>query len=499
MTAGEATRRSALLVVGLIVFAVIATLNSAGYRYGASDQAFYVPAVVHQLHPELYPRDAPLITSQAKLTLVDEALAFAARLTGASLPVLFAGLYVISLAVLMGASLSIGAVLYRSGWTTIALTAALTLRHAIAETGANTLEGYFHPRQLAFALGAWALAFFLRERPLAAFIPLALAAALHPTTAVWFIVWVSVAEVVTSPRLRRPAFAAGVVAAAAAAWALTLGPLAGRMHAMDSEWLATLQKKSYLFPLSWPLGIWLLNLAYPAVILWIYRRRANAGLAKPREAGLVAGALTLLGVFVASLPFNAARIEMAIQLQVPRIFWMLDFLATIYVVWALAEGARDTPAPARSRLVAAMVCVFAIARGVYSATIEFPTRPMFATGLSNSDWGRTMRWARESSAPSSHWLADPDHALLYGTSLRVSGERDVFVEGAKDPAIGMYSRPVAMRTRDRIAEIGNFHALTPERAKTLATEYDLDYLVTEERLDLPIAFASGALHVYRLR
>jgi hypothetical protein len=35
----------------------------------------------------------------------------------------------------------------------VTILAALTLRHAIAETGTNTLEGYLHPRQLAFAFG----------------------------------------------------------------------------------------------------------------------------------------------------------------------------------------------------------------------------------------------------------------------------------------------------------------------------------------------------------
>ena len=45
--------------------------------------------------------------------------------------------------------------LYPNRWTVVALLAACTLRHAIAKSGTNTLEGYFHPRQLAFAFGLW--------------------------------------------------------------------------------------------------------------------------------------------------------------------------------------------------------------------------------------------------------------------------------------------------------------------------------------------------------
>ena len=71
----------------------------------------------------------------------------------------------------------IGARLYRTRWAVVALAAALTLRHAIAKTGANTLEGYFHPRQLAFALGLLAVALFLERRERVAPALLALAAA----------------------------------------------------------------------------------------------------------------------------------------------------------------------------------------------------------------------------------------------------------------------------------------------------------------------------------
>jgi hypothetical protein len=63
----------------------------------------------------------------------------------------------------------------------------------------------------------------------------------------------------------------------------------------------------------------------------------------------------------------------------------------------------------------------------------------------------------------------------------------------------MYERDVAMRTRDRLAEIESFDEMTPERARAIATRYALDYLVTSQALDLPLAYSSGTLRVYRLR
>jgi hypothetical protein len=103
------------------------------------------------------------------------------------------------------------------------------------------------------------------------------------------------------------------------------------------------------------------------------------------------------------------------------------------------------------------------------------------------------------TARDSGWLADPGHALLYGTSLRLAAGRDVFVEGVKDGAIGMYDRTVAFRTRDRMREIGDFKTLSVERARRLAADYGLDYWITEQDAPLPLRFQSGRIRVYQLR
>ena len=91
----------------LLVFVLLATANSAGYRYGASDLAFYGPAVMRQLDPTLFPRDAPLIDAQARLTFMDETVAAIARLTTDHLPALFLGL-LITLALLAAGIAGIG-------------------------------------------------------------------------------------------------------------------------------------------------------------------------------------------------------------------------------------------------------------------------------------------------------------------------------------------------------------------------------------------------------
>lgn len=501
--------KASLLLLTLLPFVFLCTLNSGTYRYGASDQAFYQPAVVLAMHPDYFPRDTPVIAAQAGLTLMDETIGGLSSMTGASLPALFAVLYVAALILLAIATWLIASRLYRSPWTAVALLAALTLRHQISRSGTNTLEGYFHPRQVAFGFGVLGIALLLRRRWPGVVIALLLAAAVHPTTALWFGIWLGVAALVMAPQLRVWLVAGGVIGGLAAAWTLTSGPLAGRLVVMDPEWLATLETKTYLFPLNWPVTAWIANLGYIPVILGGYYWRRRVGLkqadlkvglypSRPdsAERGLVAGGLALAVVFAVLLPFNAAHVALAVQLQPARIFWMLDFLATIYLVWAVAEAPWREPRPGIVTVV--VIACLSLARGGYGRLVSSPERAIAQIDIKDDDWGRVMAWARSTDVRSG-WLADPMHAVLYGTSVRVAGSRDVMVEAVKDAAIGMYDRRVAIRTRDRLAAIGDFGSLSVERAHALAATFDLDYLVTERALDLPLAFESGRLKIYRLR
>ena len=95
-------------------------------------------------------------------------------------------------------------------------------------------------------------------------------------------------------------------------------------------------------------------------------------------------------------------------------------------------------------------------------------------------------------------LADPDHAWKFGTSVRVSAGRDVFLENVKDEAIAMYARPVAVRVLERVQAIGDFDAITEDRVRTLASRYRLDYLVTDRTMSLPVAYRNDRFTIYRL-
>jgi len=467
-------------------------MNAAGYRYAASDQAFYIPAILRHLDPALFPRDAALIDSQAHLILFDDVMAAIVRATGLSLQHLLLAFYIGTLLLLYAGLAYVAARLYRTQWAAVALAAALTLRHAIAKTGANTLEAYFHPRELAFALGLIAVGAFLDRRWLVALGLVAAAAVFHPTTAAWFAVWLTVAFWAAA-RHRVTIAIAVTVAAAAIAGLLTLGPLAGRFTTMDAEWRAAIGPKD-LFPLEWPLNVWVTNLVALPVIAVGWRLRRAAGLLVPGETALVIGAFGLFALFLVWLPFNIAHVAIAVQLQLSRIFWLLDVFATVYLIWWLG----DRPQALRPPLVAAAVVAIALARGTYSSIIEFPDRSLFAVDIQHDDWREAMAYAKTTD-PRSGWLADPLHAATYGSSLRAAGHRDVLIEPIKDHAIAIYDRSIAMRVADREKALSVLPWDTPDGARALARRYDLDYLVVDHPVELPLAHQSGSLFIYRLR
>ena len=144
----------------------------------------------------------------------------------------------------------------------------------------------------------------------------------------------------------------------------------------------------------------------------------------------------------------------------------------------------------RAQVVTAVVCLLTVvARGLRRARSSSRIGRCSRSDCPTSDWGRAMAWARQSS-PASHWLADPGHAFALRHQPQGGRRAGRLRRGIKDQAIGMYDRAVAMRTRDRVAAIGDFHALTPaRRARARARPTTSTSCVSEETLDLPIAFS----------
>jgi hypothetical protein len=481
------------VVAGGAAFCLVAILNCGGYRYGIGDQAFYVPAIVQHLDAGLFPRDRLLLHAQDRFMVLDDALAGLTRMTGLPVPWVFFGGYLLAMVLLFGGLVALGRAMYRSSWTVVLLTAVLTLRHRITQTGANTLESYFQPRMMAFALGVWALAAFLRGKGTMSLVLIVIACATHPTTGLWFGIWIAVALAVTDVSWRVPIFTLVAGASAVAVWLVSFGPLRGHLARIDPQWASVMAGKDYIFPADWGPSFWLINFGYLAVAVLLYQMRRHRGVAAARELGLIVGGAALVAAFLLSWPMMSSGIALALQLQTSRIFWMLDLLASLYIAWLLAEV---PPARVRRAIVALVVSV-AVLRGVYVMRAEHAGDPILQVHLKQDAWTDAMHWIA-STPIDSHVLADPGHAWKYGTSVRVAGERDVFLEEVKDTAVALYSRQIAMWVLGRIQDAQHFESLTAEQFQTLAERYELNYLVVDRDIELPLVYRNEQFRIYRL-
>ena len=145
----------------------------------------------------------------------------------------------------------------------------------------------------------------------------------------------------------------------------------------------------------------------------------------------------------------------------------------------------------------AAVMAIAVGRGLYVMLFEHRGAPLVSVHLPGDNWTDAMNWIRR-TPPSSHVLADPGHAWKYGTSVRVAGERDVYLEEVKDVALALYSREVAMRVLGRIQDVAGFDSIAPDRALALAKQYDLHYLVIDHDMNLPLTYRNAQFRVYAL-
>lgn len=492
--------RLCLLVGGAALFCVLATQNAGGYRYGVQDQAFYIPAVVRHLDPTLYPNDADLIDAQDQFLAFDEATARLMLATGWSLPGVFLAGHLVSLVFLFASAVGLGRAFYRSWWAVAGLAFALTLRHYVSDTGVNTLEGYFHPRMLAFAVGTVALLLFVRRRPWLALAVAAIAGFLHPTVGFWFVIWLGVAVAVAEPRARRALTRAAIAGLATAAVFVLTGPFRDQLVLMGETWIGALFFRDYLFPHDWPWTTWVANLGYGVTIGAMYWYRRSAVGVSAQETGLVVGCSVLLLIFFLSLPLVAAGLALVVQIQVARIFWLLDFFWTVYFVWLLIESPSRSQwglPTVRVRYAGlALFAVGAIVRGGYVMGVEFPDRALFQSRSASGDWQAVMEWSARTPA-GTNLLLHPGHAGRYGSSARAAAQRDVYLED-KDGGMAIYSREVARRVSDRRRDLGDFTTLDAARASALARKYDLQYLITIQDMDLPVAHRSGPFTVYDL-
>jgi hypothetical protein len=282
---------------------------------------------------------------------------------------------------------------------------------------------------------------------------------------------------VTMPVARGPISGAAVALLAAAGLVAWRWPGVFDLAVMDGAWRAVVATKDYTFPTDWSGTTWAVNGLGPVLLTAGIAARHRAGVASPRERGVLAGALLLVAGFLVSLPFIASGVALAVQLQTSRIFWPVELLATLVTIWWVAERPAAGPGrPWRAQALAAVLVIAAVARGAYVGFVESPERATLAFSLPDDDWAMALGWV----------------------AGRIGAQRDAYLEETKDVAMAMYSKESAARVAARIDAVAGFEALDEAALLALARRDGLTVLVTGRRLQLPILHVQGTVTVYRL-
>jgi hypothetical protein len=148
--------------------------------------------------------------------------------------------------------------------------------------------------------------------------------------------------------------------------------------------------------------------------------------------------------------------------------------------------------------LAVVLLTASAARATYIMWSEHAERRLFQVSLGSSPWMDAMHWIAGQPLDV-HVAAAADHAFKYGVSVRVAACRDVLLEDDKDSAVAMYSRTIAERVVERRKALADFSTLTAESARTLATRYGVDYLVTEAALPLREVYRNTQFRIYALK
>ena len=87
------------------------------------------------------------------------------------------------------------------------------------------------------------------------------------------------------------------------------------------------------------------------------------------------GALALTCLFLVSVPFVAARWTLPTQLQISRVFWLIDFVTLMYGVALVAELSRRPQSRISLRMATAAVLAVSVARGAFVMLSERSRAP----------------------------------------------------------------------------------------------------------------------------
>ena len=428
--ASKAARLQDISPAALLGLLTITGFLVMGYHPGLEDDAVYLAAVKHRLHPGLFPFDSQFFELQMQATVFPDWMAWFVRLSGmgvawASLAWQFASLFAV-----LWACHRIARRLFHevhAQWAAVAMVSAMfTL--PVAGTALLVMDQHLHPRNLAMALIVTAVAELLEGRRWTAALLLAAALPMHPIMAAFGI---SFSAILTLTMREDGAAQRPALKSAAAA----LVPLGWAFEPANPVWRQALYFKSYMSLYRWHWYEWLGALA-PLLLFWALSRLARWQ--GDRPLARFALAVFAYGVF---------QQVVAITMQAPADWVLLTslqpmrYLEIVYLFMALVGGGLAGRYLLGRRwwrwaifLLAANGGMAAVQCAEYSSTphIEWPGQ------APANPWLQSFAWVRQHTPTDAYFALDPHYLEAEGEDFhgfRALAERSQLADAVKDAAM----------------------------------------------------------------
>lgn len=474
--------RDALLLVMLALAAVLLH----GYHLGVQDQAIYLPAIKKQLEPALYPHGAEFFLSQTRWMLFDEAVAWAARVTGSLEWVLLGGQLVTVFLVLLGA-LRLARVCFaepEAQWAAVCTLAAMLTLPATG-TLIPLVDNYFHPRGLATAaiLLVWPIALLGQTWWIAG---VALALPFHPMMALMggfhlLVQW-------WKPRSRR-------------ALALTI-PLLALMPQLAPEseaWRAVLESRRHFFLLRWTWYEWIGVIVPLAFLWWTWQRSKSAAPQRAHVAVrlLVATGAGIVVALVISIIPGLERLLPAQPMRVLHLTYIFFFLLLGGWLGQVWLGKH----PLRWLAFFAPLC--AVMFYVQLRTFEGSAHFGWPGAQPRNAWVQAFTWARENTPVDAKFALDPSYMEQPGEDyfgFRAFAERSALADNVKDRAVAALAPDLASAWQEQARDLAGWQNFSRDDFLRLRRQYGVTWAVIEApgSPNLPCPYSNHAVRVCRI-
>ena len=464
-----------------------------GYHFGTDDGAVYLPAVVHSIHPNLYPYGAEFFKSHADLSIFTAVVGTSARVLHLNVEWTVFLWHLLTVFAYLIAAWRLASACFESSrarWSAVILS-TLVLTVPAAGTALVLMDPYLTARSASTPLSMLAVAAFLAGNRREAIFWLALTALVHPQMALFATGCLIVLAL--PERWTAPLFALNPWANATAA-AL---PLGFSFSPATPEYRQAIEMRSFLSVLHWRWYEWL-GVAAPLALLFAFSQMQPRGAtaAFPR----ISRALTLFGIAATAIAVIFAlssKLDTFLRLQPMRAFQL------IYVVFFLLLGGLIGEYVLKSRywlwgcaFAGIGAGIFLIQRDAYASSrhIEWPGAPPV------NAWVAAFQWARDNTPQNAIFALDPYYIELPGEDqhgFRGIAQRSVLTDHYKDSGVVSLFPPLAPEwSREQQAQHGWSHFQLADFQR-LAERYSVSWVVLQggSTQGLICPYKNGAVEV----